>query len=262
MRLTDRPKKLLDMRPDIVWPPNVQAVLDKALERDVNQRYQTAAEFGRDLNKAVSTMRGSAATRVMSPGSLPPTAVPPDLTHGGGGVTKPIPATRVSTSSTPKGSLPAIPPERRSRTPMIATLAAVAVLAAGSGGYFLFTKNSNADARSTAEPPGDTASKVGAPVVTPVAQTVTRELDDIYSMPDTNAAMGRAILDRLNKIDAPARASDDSTFLQYRYMLGKALMASGAKQEGCDTLSSIQGKLEKSPRFRRASKPVLDFCAQ
>ncbi len=53
MRLTDDPKRLAEMRPDVAWPADVQAVMDKALERDVAHRYQTASEFGRDLHKSV-----------------------------------------------------------------------------------------------------------------------------------------------------------------------------------------------------------------
>src|SRR6185503_3221646 len=38
MRLTDRPKPLAEMRPEISWPAEVQAVMDKALERDAGTR--------------------------------------------------------------------------------------------------------------------------------------------------------------------------------------------------------------------------------
>src|SRR5678816_1865930 len=40
MRLTDQPKPLHEMRPEIAWPADVQAVMDKALERDASIRYQ------------------------------------------------------------------------------------------------------------------------------------------------------------------------------------------------------------------------------
>src|SRR6185503_4304704 len=56
MRLTDRPKTLGEMRPDVAWPADVQAVMDKALERDVAQRYQNATDFGRALYQAVDRM--------------------------------------------------------------------------------------------------------------------------------------------------------------------------------------------------------------
>jgi hypothetical protein len=56
MRLTDQPKKLADMKPDVQWPAELQAVMDKALARDANDRYQTAPEFGRDMTRAVEKM--------------------------------------------------------------------------------------------------------------------------------------------------------------------------------------------------------------
>ena len=56
MRLTDKPKTLAEMRPDVEWPAELQAVMDKALARDANERYQKSAEFGRDIAKAVENM--------------------------------------------------------------------------------------------------------------------------------------------------------------------------------------------------------------
>jgi serine/threonine protein kinase len=56
MRLTEPPRKLAEMRPDIAWSDDVQAALDKALARDANARYQTASEFGGALSKALARM--------------------------------------------------------------------------------------------------------------------------------------------------------------------------------------------------------------
>ena len=79
MRLTDKPKALMEMRPDVTWPADVQAVMDKALERDAALRYQTATEFGRALTQAVDRMPETAAaelgTQVMSTPVVPPTRV-------------------------------------------------------------------------------------------------------------------------------------------------------------------------------------------
>jgi eukaryotic-like serine/threonine-protein kinase len=56
MRLTDKPKSLSDMKPDMHWPGDVQAVMDKVLERDVTLRYRTASEFAHDLVQAIDRM--------------------------------------------------------------------------------------------------------------------------------------------------------------------------------------------------------------
>jgi len=78
MRLTDRPRTLNEMRPEIAWPADVQAALDKALERDVAMRYPTASEFGRELQRAIERMREAAVaelgTQMMD---VPPTRLRP-----------------------------------------------------------------------------------------------------------------------------------------------------------------------------------------
>ena len=52
-RLTDEPMSLAAARPDITFPPDLQAVLDKALARMPDDRYPNAAQFGRDAEAAV-----------------------------------------------------------------------------------------------------------------------------------------------------------------------------------------------------------------
>ena len=97
MRLTDRPKSLADMRPDVAWPDELQLVMDRALEREAPRRYQGATEFARDLVRAIQPMRDGVpvsarqataartavpATRVapsatLTPRSFPTVSVPP-----------------------------------------------------------------------------------------------------------------------------------------------------------------------------------------
>ena len=91
MRLTDKPKTLAEMCPDIAWPPEVQTVMDHALEREVARRYQAPTDFGRDLVKAVGGMR-----RAVSPAKAPEATGPKSE----------APATRVDRSSglTPRSS--------------------------------------------------------------------------------------------------------------------------------------------------------------
>jgi serine/threonine-protein kinase len=79
MRLTDQPKTLAEMRPDVAWPTDVQQVMDKALERDVSRRYQTATEFGRELYRAIERMPATmeAAVGAQTVEDVPPTRVAP-----------------------------------------------------------------------------------------------------------------------------------------------------------------------------------------
>lgn len=132
MRLTDRPRTLSEMRPDLSWPDALQAVMDKALARDVNERYQSAAQFGRDFAAAVAEMPATQATEgatmVIGAQGAPKAAA----------ATKPVPATRVAErdeSRSPAKSAPKVPaaPEAKKR-PLVPILAGVAVVAVA--GYF------------------------------------------------------------------------------------------------------------------------------
>jgi len=80
MRLTDKPRSLADVRPDIAWPAALQATLDKALVRDVDDRYKSAAQFGREFSAAIAdmpmTQAVEAGTMVMGAKAAPKETVP------------------------------------------------------------------------------------------------------------------------------------------------------------------------------------------
>ena len=113
MRLTDKPKSLSELRPDIHWPPEVQRVMDKALEREAALRYQTAIEFGRDLPRAIDQMedkRPRARTPVTG---------------------EPAPATRVAPATQ------VAPPKRKTALPMVGGIAALLLVSAALYGPIL-----------------------------------------------------------------------------------------------------------------------------
>jgi serine/threonine protein kinase len=77
MRLTDAPLSLRDVSPHVDWPDELQEVIEKSLARDPDRRYQSASEFGRAFQQAVSRMPETAAHRP-SPSDVrivPPTRV-------------------------------------------------------------------------------------------------------------------------------------------------------------------------------------------
>jgi serine/threonine-protein kinase len=77
MRLTDAPLSLRDVSPHVDWPDELQEVIEKSLARDPDRRYQSAREFGRAFQQAVSRMPETAAHRP-SPSDVrivPPTRV-------------------------------------------------------------------------------------------------------------------------------------------------------------------------------------------
>jgi hypothetical protein len=121
MRLTDPPKSLVAMKPDTAWPARVQAVMDRALERDANARFPTALEFGYALNEAVKEMpafaEGAAGTLVM------------------GAATTAVPATRVSPVGRAAPAASAEPVKTRRRTPILVGGGLAAVLLLGGAMY-------------------------------------------------------------------------------------------------------------------------------
>jgi len=60
-RLTDDPTKLAEARPDLTFPPGLQAVLDTALARNPVDRYQMVAKFAADVGSVTGLSRGHTA---------------------------------------------------------------------------------------------------------------------------------------------------------------------------------------------------------
>src|SRR5204862_446436 len=65
-RLTDEPAELIEVRPDLHFPPGLQHTLDTALARSPVNRYQSAAKFAHDLAAVVGLSRTGAGTPLPS----------------------------------------------------------------------------------------------------------------------------------------------------------------------------------------------------
>lgn len=130
MRLTDHPKTLAEMRPDIEWPAELQAVMDRVLARDADERYQKSDEFGRDISKAVenmpATLAAAAGTMVMGASAA---EVPKTRMAARGAATAKI--------ETPSPIVTVTAPAKKS--PVMMIVAAVVVIA-GIGGAVVFMK--------------------------------------------------------------------------------------------------------------------------
>ncbi len=108
MRLTDVPRALAEVRPDVAWPEAVQATLDLALARDAKDRYQSAAQFGREFAAALAAMPAhptdeagtvvmSAPATVAARAPMPPTRVGGRAAAAGGTTTTVAPAPKSKT---------------------------------------------------------------------------------------------------------------------------------------------------------------------
>src|SRR5207245_10020433 len=63
-RLTDEPAELIEVRPDLRFPPGLQQTLDTALARSPVSRYQSAAKFAHDLAAVSGLSRPDAGPAV------------------------------------------------------------------------------------------------------------------------------------------------------------------------------------------------------
>ena len=92
MRLTERPRRLGEMRPDLPWSDEVQGVMDRALERDPAERYPETVEFGRALwhvvNALDAAVRGAAAPQ-LGHGYVPSATFPQSRTISGPAAPRP-----------------------------------------------------------------------------------------------------------------------------------------------------------------------------
>ncbi|MEP6619217.1 MAG: protein kinase, partial [bacterium] len=134
MRLTDKPKTLSDMKPDVAWSSRVLEVMEKALERETKLRYGKAADFGNDLSRAVEQMpkaaRADAGTMVVGAATVAMAAPPPTRVNRASNA-GPAPSAEGATPATSSAGVPA-----KSRTPMLVGGAAVLVLAIAGAAMF------------------------------------------------------------------------------------------------------------------------------
>jgi serine/threonine-protein kinase len=92
-RLTDEPIPLATARPDVVFPPALQAVMDRALARWPQDRYGSANEFANDVSRIAETARGTSAPGSADTEAKTQVVRPSDLATAR---TAAMPATRVS----------------------------------------------------------------------------------------------------------------------------------------------------------------------
>ena len=129
-RLTDEPTKLALARPDLAFPPKLQGVLDRALARTPNERYQSVSEFAADVGKAIGV---TAAAPVMDTEGRTQVIGAAEKTK----IAEAVPATRVAAAGKEKKSM------------MVPVAIGVVVVALGGGAWAVFGRGSNAPPLST-----------------------------------------------------------------------------------------------------------------
>jgi len=254
-RLMEAPKTLAEMKQDVPWSAEVQAVMDKGLARDAAERYATASQFGRDLYRAVEHMAHhdvtSAHTAMIGRVSGGAVAAAAGAAATAGGKTAhiekaptPVPATRVG-AATPLAGAPHVPPARpRSKTPMIAGIAAVAVL--GFGGWYATTQMGAKAADDTTQFSNSSGAPAGAPAINWTATLARLDTltDYLGGATATSATLAIAKLDSL----APLATGDTNPATIVFYRARAHLILS----------DNAQGAAEKSRELRAACSLLLD----
>ena len=121
-RLTDEPAKLAASRPDLSFPPGLQAVLDSALMRNPMERYQTVAKFADDVTSVTGVGRSTTGGVPQTRAGITDTEGKTQLLDTSAGLTQRISATRAA---------PPTPPSPKKRSLIPVAVGVVVVLAAG-----------------------------------------------------------------------------------------------------------------------------------
>lgn len=172
-RLTDEPMPLNQALPGADFPPRLQQVMDRALQRMPQDRYASVSDFVRDALAAVSQMAGApagvdteGATQLISSVETAATRQLPRTRVAGGraatlDTAAPRPAPRVGTPGRP---------EKRRQTAILA--ASAAAIALGGGAAFLLLSKPNIASRPARTPPAvavtqDTAATASQSTASP-----------------------------------------------------------------------------------------------
>jgi len=182
MRLTDMPRTLAEVRPEIAWPAELQATLDLALTRDAADRYQSAAQFGRAFAAACALLpdapSAEAGTMVLSPADVPSTRVarPGGATAASAGARA---GARAAAPAAAPTAAPAPAAGGRSRGPLIGGGIGAVLLVAG------LVWKLGVGGGSTTAAPGDSTNVTTAPTAeaSGAATTSTGEPVQLYTTP-------------------------------------------------------------------------------
>jgi serine/threonine-protein kinase len=235
MRLTERPRSLGEMKPDTSWPPEVQAAIDRALERDAKARFQSASEFGRRLSDAVKAM----------PESMEGTAGTTSMDAAAGAV----PATRSSAAA---------PVRATRRGPMLigGGLVAAALVAGammmprgGTAGTSPAPARVAADsvAPAPAAPAGEARANAG-PATRVVSADMAARLPSILARSGDSLTARQALAEADELLPRATKASDRVGLSLAR---AQALGYLGRDAESCRLLRSVQRSAEKTSYARK-----------
>ena len=296
MRLTERPKRLTEMRPEVAWSPAVQTVLDHALERDTKARYQSASDFGRELSRAVERMLspGGAEAPWMSetqaieppPPQAPAPATRPSVpatraaprvagsgVRGAGGGERDTDARQPLIDGDATGDT-AVSPRRRNRM-ALAGVGAVMLVAVLAGGAAIMNRRDASAARDRAQtvtPAGDTTSHTdrgrdttpynkelgtNAPGTAPAAINVDARLDSLEKLADVATGSVTTARTALSGLDAlEGRLATDDQVVHAALVRANAQTLLDRTADACAALRKVRAL--NSGRYSAKVRWVLE----
>ena len=208
-RLTDEPRPLAQARPDLPFPPGLQACLDQALARMPGQRYQSVAKFAHDLAGAAGITRAGAE------GPMPPTRADAE------GKTQPLDTAMRrqvagGTRSAAAPPRPSPPPRPRRLVPLV--IGTIVVLGGGAAGLALLKGGTDTGGVPLVDSSGGqttsvTGGRQGGSGPRPVADTQRTQPVDTAPSPRIPLAAVPDLLERL--IEMPPRVIVDSATMVY-----------------------------------------------
>jgi len=242
-RLTDEPAELIEMRPDLHFPPGLQQTLDTALARSPADRYQSAAKFAHDVAMVVGLSRTDADT-----------ALPSTLADDETELLEPV---RV---------------RRRSRVPFVVG----AIVALGAAGAAITI--GRAVKQTSRVPPADTARQIVAPrppdtaasraPVVPPRRDAAKRPRAPTTQPRVDVARARYLLDDLlaklapgpkaamvrdsarHIFDAPNIATEDKAYAAYVVGLARAQPPENDRAAGCEWIARAMNLDPSQARYR------------
>jgi Tol biopolymer transport system component len=175
--LNRTPTPALRVNPDC--PPRLDEIINKALEKDRELRYQHASEIRSDLKRLQrdsGSGRGVAASGSPPSGEIPPPSRP--ASNGGGAASSSAPSVPTSSASASSSSVTAVAREHRAGT-IVAALVALALLgAAGFGVYSFFNKSGPAPFQNFTITQVTKTGKAGLAAISPDGKYILNVQDD------------------------------------------------------------------------------------
>jgi len=251
MRLTESPRKLAEMRPDVAWSSEVQACLDKALERDVSARYQSATDFGRGLSRTLEQMAAPASGTAVRPstaradagsesrGSLPLTRVALERPASD----QPVAASAAALGEPTVG----IPVRRRSRAVAVGAGGVILIAALASAAMVYRRDSDKVSTRDSVTPVGSTPSDKGLRDSTP------NSTQPLATVPGTNNGSGAPS-------GTPARLPDVATTLDSLERVVSGDVTPNEAARVIRTLDEMRGRIKGNEQLVQAA--MVDALAE